>query len=403
MKNSLFPFSKTRGKHLKTTLQQIVISLVGLALVGFLFVVNSETVGAQELTPKQKLGKLLFFDTSLSTPNGMSCATCHDPKAAFTDPRSFFPVSGGVIYGRFGNRNVPSAAYAAYSPPLYFDPTPRMGNMMQGMYRGGLFWDGRVDSLEDQAKQPILNPVEMNNPNKRSVITEIRQREYADLFKKVFGPDSLSLNNVDAAYNNVVQAIAEYERSSEVSPFSSKYDQYLANPTQNPLTDSETQGLALFTGKAKCFNCHFADTDNSAGKPLFTSFGYQNIGVPKNPDNPFYSLLEKFNPDGENFIDLGLGGILNDQKHYGQVKIPSLRNVAVTAPYMHNGVFKALREALDFDNTRDLGSYPPPEVDMNVHRHMPPMDGFFGRLGLTDQEIGDIIAFLMTLTDGYVK
>ena len=103
----------------------------------------------------------------------------------------------------------------------------------------------------------------------------------------------------------------------------------------------------------------------------------------------------------ENFIDLGLGGILNDQKHYGQVKIPSLRNVAVTAPYMHNGVFKTLREVLDFDNTRDLGSYPPPEVDINVHRHMPPVPGFFGQFGLTDQEIGDVIAFLMTLTDGY--
>ncbi len=377
----------------------LIVLLVGS--VALLFIVPTKDARTEELTQIQKLGKLLFFDPNLSTPNGMSCATCHDPKVAFADPRSSFPVSGGVIYGRFGNRNAPSITYAAYSPPLYFDPTPSMGNMMQGMYRGGLFWDGGVSSLEDQAKQPILNPVEMNNPNKGSVIAQIRQGEYVEFFREVFG--FRSLNNVGAAYNHMVEAIAEYERSSEVSPFSSKYDQYLANPTENPLTDSEARGLTLFTGKANCKNCHFVDTNNLAGKPLFTSFGYQNIGVPRNSDNPFYSLREKFNPDGENFIDLGLGGILNNQKHYGQFKIPSLRNVAVTAPYMHNGVFKTLREVLDFDNTRDLGGYPPPEVDMNVHRHMPPMPGFFGQLGLTDQEIEDIIAFLRTLTDGYVK
>jgi cytochrome c peroxidase len=398
MNRTLFS-SKVDEKHSKTICKLGVIFLAVLGSMAFLFSVFAENGRTEGLTLKQKLGKLLFFDPNLSFPNGMSCATCHDPNMAFTDPRSSFPVSGGVIYGRFGNRNAPSAAYAAYSPVLYFDPTPNMGNMMQGMYRGGQFWDGRASTLEDQAKQPILNPLEMNNLNKRQVITQIRQGEYADLFEKVFGPRSL--NHADTAYDNVVEAIAEYERSSELSPFSSKYDQYLANPTHNPLTVSEARGLALFTGKANCKNCHVVDSNNSAGRPLFTSFGYQNIGVPRNPDNPFYSLRRKFNPDGENFIDLGLGGILNNSKHYGQFKIPSLRNVAVTAPYMHNGAFKTLREVLDFDNTRDLGGYPPAEVGMNVHRHMPPMDGFFGRLGLTPQEIEDIISFLLTLTDGY--
>lgn len=139
---------------------------------------------------------------------------------------------------------------------------------------------------------------------------------------------------MDAAYNNVVQAIASYERSSEVSPFSSKYDKYSVNPTQNPLTESEERGLALFTGKARCKNCHFVDTNNSAGKPLFTSFGYQNIGVPKNPENPFYNLQWEFNPEGENFVDHGLGRVLDDPLQKGKFKIPSLRNVAVTAPYM---------------------------------------------------------------------
>ena len=398
MEKRLF-FPVGHGKCFKTVWTVIVLLLAAFGSTTLLLVLAQDG-RTEELTPKQKLGKLLFFDPNLSSPNGMSCTTCHDPKRAFTDPRSSFPVSGGVIYGRFINRNAPAVTYAAFSPLLYFDFTVRPG-IHDGMYRGGLFWDGRVSTLEDQAQQPILNPVEMNNPNKRSVITRIRKAAYADFFKEVFG--STSLNNVDSAFNNVGEAIAEYERSTEVSPFNSKYDRYLENPTENSLTDSEARGLALFTRKANCFNCHFTDTNNLAGKPLFTSFGYQNIGVPKNPGNPFYNLHSKFNPKGKNFVDLGLGGILNDQKYYGQVKIPSLRNVAVTSPYMHNGVFKTLREVLDFDNTRDLGGYPPPEVNMNVHKHMPPMPGTFGQLGLTDQEIGDIIVFLLTLTDGYTK
>jgi cytochrome c peroxidase len=382
--------------------RRIMLGLAGLASTAFLFAVSAEIVSGQELTIKQQLGKLLFFDTNLSTPKGMSCATCHSPEAAFTDPHSNLPVSQGVISGRFGSRNAPSAAYAAFSPPLFFDTTVRPG-IMRGMYVGGQFWDGRVDALKEQAKQPFLNPLEMNNFSNMQVILKVRSSAYADLFEEVFGPGSLSLKwgNIDTAFNHVVEAIAEYERSSEVCQFSCKYDQHLTDPAGVPLTDSEVRGLELFIGKAKCKNCHFVNTNNLAGKPLFTSFGYQNIGVPKNPENPFYNLPRRFNPAGQNFVDIGLGAVIYGDMEKGKFKIPTLRNVAVTAPYMHNGVFKTLREVLDFDNTRDTANWPPPEVDMNVHRHMPPMDGTFGRLGLTDQEIEDIIAFLQTLTDGY--
>lgn len=389
---------------LKICRHLLIYSLTGLATTAFLFAVDAEITRAQDLTKKQQLGKLLFFDTNLSTPTGMSCATCHSPEAAFTDPHSDLPVSQGVIPGRFGSRNSPSAAYAAFSPPIYFDTTVRPG-IMEGMYVGGQFWDGRTDTLKEQAKQPILNPLEMNNSNEKQVIVKVRSATYSALFEEVFGPGSLSLKqkNIDTAFNHVVEAIAEYERSGEVCQFSSKYDQHLADPAGVPLTDSEAYGLELFTGKAKCKNCHFVDTNNLAGKPLFTSFGYQNIGVPKNPENPFYTLPKKFNPDGQNFVDIGLSAVMYGDMQKGKFKIPSLRNVAVTAPYVHNGVFKTLRQVLDFDNTRDTATWPPPEVDMNVHRHMPPMDGTFGRLGLTDQEIEDIITFLSTLTDGYVK
>jgi cytochrome c peroxidase len=393
-------------KYLSKLYRRTMVGLAGMASIVLLFAVTAQAaMSSQELTKKQQLGKLLFFDTNLSTPKGMSCATCHSPEAAFTDDRSDLPVSQGVIPGRVGSRNTPTVAYAAYSPPIYFDPTPTTGNMMQGMYRGGQFWDGRTDTLKEQAKQPLLNPLEMNNPSKEWVILKVRSSAYAGLFVEVFGPGSLSFrwDNLDSVFNHIVEAIAEYERSAEVCQFSSKYDQHLADPAAVPLTAGEAHGLDLFTGKANCVKCHSVDTNNLAGKPLFTSFGYQNIGVPKNPENPFYALPRKFNPDGQNFVDFGLSAVMYGDMQKGKFKIPSLRNVALTAPYMHNGVFKTLRQVLDFDNTRDIANWPPPEVNMNVHRHMPPMDGTFGRIGLTDQETGDIIAFLEALTDGYAK
>ena len=166
-------------------------------------------------------------------------------------------------------------------------------------------------------------------------------------------------------------------------------------------------GLALFTGKARCMNCHSLDNPDQQRfpglKPLFTSFGYQNVGAPKNPDNPYYNLPKRFNPAGKNFVDLGQAAVLGDLKQNGKFKIPSLRNVAVTPPYEHNGVFKTLKEVVMFNNTRDVpgANWPPPEVPENVHRHMPPMPKTFGQLGLTNQEIDDSVAFLETLTDGY--
>jgi cytochrome c peroxidase len=361
------------------------------------------------------LGKLLFFDKNLSQPDGQACATCHSPAAGFADPRQASPTSQGALKICFGDRNAPSSAYAAFSPPLHWDPTPTMGNMKQGMYVGGLFWDGRVDTLEEQAQKPFLNLLEMHNLNIKQVVKAVHKAEYADLFKEVFGPNSLQ--DASAAFQCISQAIAAYERSPEMCPFNSKFDYFLAG--QATLTDAEMRGYLLFKDEtmagAKCTNCHSIKPVN--GKILFTNFGYQNIGAPKNPDNPFYFLPRKFNPQGENFVDVGIGAVLagwgdpnadvlnaGAQQQNGKIKIPSLRNCAVTAPYEHNGVFKTLKEVVRFNNTRDVmgAGWPPPEVPENVHRHMPMEPGFFGMLGLTDQQVDDIVAFLGTLTDGYV-
>ena len=361
------------------------------------------------------VGKQIFFDRNLSTPVGQACATCHDPNAGFADPNHNLPASRGVLPDRLGSRNAQTVAYAAYSPPLHYDPT--IGpEIMEPMYIGGFFWDGRAKSLEDQVKEPFLNTLEMHNSDKAAVVASVRQAPYAAALGRACGAGMLG--PMEPAYDCVAKALAAYLRSPVISPFTSKFDYWQAGKAM--LTQAENRGFDLFTGKAKCKNCHTVD-GGPEGKALFTNFGYHNTGVPRNPDLPYYRLPGALNPDGEKFVDRGLGDVLRKAgvtetdaaKEDGKFKVPSLRNVAVTPPYMHNGVFKTLREVVIFNNTRDVAKWPAPEVSQNVHRHisarhaahghqhMAAEEGTFGRLGLTDQEIDDIVAFLGILTDGY--
>jgi cytochrome c peroxidase len=353
------------------------------------------------------LGQAIFFDKDLSKPEGQACASCHNPLTGFADPNSALPVSRGAIKNRFGNRNAPSAAYAMFSPPLH-QVTNKMGELM---YMGGLFWDGRVNTLEEQAKQPFLNTLEMHNPNKKSVINEVRRSNYAPLFKTIFG--QTSLQDVDTAYESLSQALAAYERSPQVNRFSSKFDYWKKGTAQ--FSEAELRGFNLFTGTtpagAKCVNCHAVSANESVSPSLFTNFTHHNLGVPKNPGLPYYSLPAPLNPDGQNYVDYGLGDFLRTAGYPeeqavledGKFKVPSLRNCAITAPYEHNGTFKTLREVVMFNNTRDIpgAGWPMAEVPYNIHRHNPPEPRTFGQLGLTDQEVDDIVAFLNTLTDGY--
>ncbi|WMW24703.1 cytochrome c peroxidase [Methanolobus sediminis] len=370
--------------------------LIALALFLFTIAVHNALAEEQEFTKQEELGRLLYFDESLSTPEGQSCASCHDPGAGFADPDSYLPVSEGVLPNRFGNRNSPSAAYAAYSPEFYYDSE-------EELYIGGQFWDGRAPTLEEQAKGPFLNPLEMNNPNKEVVIVKINKSDYAGLFEEVTGVDleNLSEENVELAYNEMANAIAAFERTSELNQFSSKYDLFVAKEIK--LDKIEREGLKLFNEKAMCAECHPSAPDDGLNPDhaLFTDYTYDNLGTPKNPDNPFYDLPTSFNPDGEGFIDYGLGGFLkmagyeNWESENGKVKVPTLRNIAVTAPYMHNGVFENLTEVVNFYNTRDVADWPAPEVAENINQDE------LGDLGLTEEEIAAIVAFMETLTDGY--
>jgi cytochrome c peroxidase len=364
---------------------------------------DEDSTVVRRLPPMERLGHQLFNDTSLSNPPGQSCATCHDPRVAFTDPDRRFPTSQGVDRKLFGKRNGPTAMYAAFSPAFHFDESEQL-------FVGGQFLDGRAATLEEQAKAPFLNPLEMANTSPQQVVEKVRNAPYAPLFRRVFGPQAF--DDPDAAYQRIAQAIAAFERSPALNRFSSKYDHYLAGEAL--LTPQELRGLRLFEDERKgnCAACHPSRPAEDGTPPLFTDFTYDNIGIPKNPHNAFYRMAPQFNPDGWQFVDKGLGVTVNLASQDGKFKVPTLRNVAVTAPYTHNGYFRSLRAVVDFYNTRDVkprcpqawyseeqalkrGCWPAPEEAGNVNREE------LGSLGLSAEEVDDIVAFLHTLTDGW--
>ena len=362
--------------------------------------VNAE---AGALTPEQALGKSLFFDTNLSHAGNQACSSCHAPGSAFTDPDKSHPTSKGDDPSLFGNRNAPSAMYMAYSPAFHYDTEGQT-------YVGGQFDDGRANSLEDQAMKPFLNPVEMGDADKAEVISHLQADPNAAAFTNVFGPNAFS--DIDVAYSNIASAIASYERSSELSPFTSKYDYFLKG--QATLTTQEMHGLELFNdpNKAGCVGCHLSSPSPDGTPALFTDFTYDNIGIPKNYASDFLNDPAQFNPDGQAFNDYGLGAIVGDPDLFGVFKVTTLRNIAVTGPYGHNGYFDSLAEVVDFYATRDvkptcadptdsaavaeaLGCWPVAEFPDQMNRDE------LGDLALSMQDKADLVAFLDTLTDGY--
>src|SRR5664280_2614893 len=411
----------------------IAASIVGIALAA---AATALAAGRPGLSPKEQLGKALFFDTNLSTPPGMACAACHGPEVGFTGPDAAFNAAGavyeGAVSGRFGNRKPPTSAYASDSPVFQLDA-------ITDNFVGGMFWDGRAtgwtlgDPLAEQAQGPFLNPLEQNNASPAAVVAKVAASTYAPLFKQVWGRGSLSPANVSLAYERIARSIAAYERSKEVNPFSSKFDAYLDNKAK--LTKQEKDGFRLFLGKGNCAICHSVTLGRSSERTLFTDFTFDNLGIPKNLENPFYGMLE-FNPDGADWVDPGLGGFLANVPDYAQYadanlgkhKVPTLRNVdkrpdpgfvkahghnaycnvdkrpnpGFVKAYGHNGYFKSLKEIVHFYNTRDVPGagwngmpWPPSELALNVNT------AELGNLGLKDAEEEAIVAFLQTLTDGY--
>ena len=272
--------------------------------------------------------------------------------------------------------------YMAFSPPFHFDADAQD-------YLGGQFWDGRAKNLETQAKLPLLNPVEMNNANPAEVVNKVKNGKFAALMIQIYGSDIF--NDTTKAYNAIAESIATFEHTHEAAPFSSKYDYFLKGVAK--LSPAEMHGLQLFNGKAGCASCHPSAPSNG-NAPLFTDFSYDNIGLPKNTQSKFLTMPPEFNPAGAAFTDLGLYQTTKRPGDMGRFKVPTLRNIAITAPYFHNGVFKTLKQAVHFYNARDVGGFAPPEVPATMNRDE------LGNLHLTDSEENDIVAFLNTLTDG---
>jgi cytochrome c peroxidase len=344
-----------------------------------------------------ELGAEIYFDANLSDPDGQACADCHDPMTGFADPAQDLPVSEGVLGDVFGGRNAPSAAYTAWSPVLYFDAA-------ESLWIGGMFWDGRATGwtlgspLAEQAQGPFLNPVEMNSADEAAVIAEIAASKYADLFMKVYPYTDWTDAGVDKAYDDMAYAIAAYESSKWVNPFKSRFDAWTGGD-MTALTAQEVQGWELFNGKGMCSLCHLSapsmqSTGLARGKALFTDHTYDNLGIPANPE--VWALT------GSDALDKGLGGFLEGigqpedvwMAEVGKFKVPTLRNIALTAPYGHNGYFETLYDITHFYNTRDVDPlWPDPEypTTMNVDE--------LGDLGLTFDEEMAIVAFMETLTD----
>lgn len=400
-------------------------------------------MAAEKLTPVQELGKRIFFDTNLSLKRNQSCAACHAPEAGWTGPDSSLNVKGAVYPGsvaeRFGNRKPPSAAYAAQSPVLRYDPKEKV-------FVGGAFWDGRAtgkrlkSTAAEQAQGPFLNPLEHGFVDSACIVNRVCTSSYGGALNQLWpgtcditwpagiddacgvdgykAPlDPAQRARVDLAYDRIGLAVAAYESSPEVNSFTSRFDAWLAG--KGKLSKQEQLGLKLFNGKGKCANCHV-----SKGKrPLFTDFTYDNLGIPRNPDNPFYTQ-KAYNPEGAAWVDPGLGGFLatadeykgKARAFYGAHKVPTLRNVdkrpspGFVKAYGHNGYFKSLKEVVHFYNTRDVlpicnpgdpgervSCWPLPETAMNMNTDE------MGNLGLTDAEEDAIVAFMKTLTDGEWK
>ncbi len=361
-----------------------------------------------ELDTLETLGEELFFDTALSLRGNQSCATCHNPEAAFVDDRTFEdgrvrPVSLGDDEVSFGGRNAPTAAYAALAPEFTYGTRQRHNKQSQNrLYEGplgGLFHDGREADLEGQAGGPPLNPVEMALADEAMAVNRLKENpRYVASFELLFGEGVL--NDTPRAYRSMTEAIAAFERTEQFSPFDSKYDRSLTGEVT--LSFKELTGKALFFSEfANCAICHQL---NGNGDPVnkfaetFTGFEYHNVGTPVNPE--VQALTGIAEPD----LGLLSREDVTDPDHAGKFRTPTLRNVAVTGPYMHNGVFRDLRTVIEFYDqfNNPLRALNPetgkpwraPGVPETVAEDLLTVGD-----PMTDLEVESFVCFLRTLTD----
>jgi cytochrome c peroxidase len=358
------------------------------------------------------LGQKLFFDPALSASGRMACATCHDPASGFAAPNALAVQLGGPDLLHAGIRAVPSLMYAQLLPAFtehYFEAEDEGDESVDQGPAGGRAWDGRVDRARDQAVLPLFDRNEMANAGPEAVVSAVARAAYAADVRRLYGQDVFA--DPARAFAAVTEALEFYQETpSAFSPFTSKYDAFLAGRAS--LTQQEARGLAVFNDpeRGNCNHCHKSAVTADGMPPLFTDFGFVALGVPRNRAIPA-------NNDPA-YFDLGLCGperhdLSAHAGYCGMFKAPTLRNVALRHSFYHNGIFHSLREAVEFYATRDSNPerwYPvapggqvrkfddlPSEYVANVNMEMP----FGGERVLSDADVDDLVAFLQTLTDGY--
>jgi cytochrome c peroxidase len=393
------------------------------------------------LSAVARLGKALFFDPLLSGSGRQSCASCHSPDYGYNPPNALAVQPGGVHLKQAGFRPPPSLGYLYRQQPFSIGPdtadndvpvnldalaasvrgdphvrktagTAPASTAMVG--QGGLFWDGRADSLQRQAILPMLNPVEMANPSIAAVADKLARSRHRQAFVQLFGAGVV--DDPQQLVDEAMFAIGRFElEDPSFHPFTSKYDAWLEGRAR--LTPAEQRGLALFNNpqKGNCAACHLSQPSRDGLPPLFTDTQYEALGVPRNRTIPA-------NRDPR-FFDMGLCGpfrkdLATQTQYCGMFLTPTLRNVDRRQVFFHNGAYHTLRQVLDFYNLRAVAPqkiYPrgadgapaiyndlPTAYHANIDTADAPFDRHVGDAPpLSDRDIDDIIAFLHTLDDGY--
>jgi cytochrome c peroxidase len=411
---------------------QLAVGKVGwLAAVALLLAVVPVIVFAEDTAPRsgpessapkpslaalEALGHKLFFDPGLSASHRMSCSTCHDPRYAYGPPNELPVQMGGADLRSHGQRAVPSLRYLHRVPGFtehYVDED--VDETIDVGPTGGLTWDGRAQTIPEQASLPLLSPLEMANTSVEQVAAALAAASYAGEFRQAFGGNIF--DDPRAAVRSAGVALGVFQQNPvEFYPFSSKYDAVLRG--QAALSPAEERGRALYIDEKKgnCGTCHPIGLGYGGTFPVVSDFGYIAVGVPRNRELPI-------NKD-PSYYDLGLCGPLRRDlteraEFCGLFRAPTLRNVALRHVFFHNGVFHSLKEVMQFYVDRDIHPEKwysrdargrvrkyddlPAKYWGNVNRE-PPFDrGPGDEPALSSAEINDVIAFLNTLTDGWTQ
>jgi cytochrome c peroxidase len=393
------------------------------------------------LSAMAKLGREIFFDASLSSSGKIACASCHSPEHAYGPPNDGPVMLGGPALTLPGGRAVPSLTYLERQPDFSIGPDDRenetvtltemaaIGQTADRVQKnatdseksaanivpqGGLFWDGRADTLQMQASGPLLDPREMDGGSIEVVAEKLRNVPYAGKFAALFGKNIFKNANLLVA--EAMFAVGRYQiEEPGFHPYDSKYDYWLEGKAR--LSETEMRGLRLFNDpkKANCAGCHTSKPSREGHPPVFTDTQYEALGAPRN-----LALVDTGDPD---YFDLGVCGpvrkdIADQTQFCGMFKTPTLRNTALRHTFMHNGVYRTLQEVMDFYNFRDTNPekvYPvgadgkvqkyndiPQKYHDNVDVIDPPFNRQLGDMpAMTEQDESDIIAFMKTLNDGY--